>query len=310
MADGNQIPVTEERNPRTLDIDTLSSLDILRAINREDHDVAPAVAEVLPALARLVDEATERCRRGGRLHYFGAGSSGRIAVLDAAELPPTFGVGPEFATAHLAGGEPAIRRAVENAEDDVAAGRRDGQAVGAGDVAIGLSASGSAPYVAGALREARRRKAFTALISAVPAAPLGAEVDLHLGVATGPEALTGSTRMKAGTAEKLMLNAFSTALMIRLGRCYSNVMVDLVATNRKLRGRQVRILEQTTGAPPAQCRDALAAAGGDVKVALVGMLSGADPATSRRALTAHEGRVRSALVALTGAAAGTDGASP
>jgi N-acetylmuramic acid 6-phosphate etherase len=297
-AGGRQVPATEQRNPRTADIDTLPTLDVLRLLNAEDATVPAAVAPVLPQLAELVDAALARVRRGGRLHYFGAGSSGRIAMLDAAELRPTFGVPGNFATAHLAGGDQAVRRAVEDAEDDAEAGAAAGRLAGPDDIAIGLSASGSAPYVVAALAQARRRGSLTALVSANPAVPPGTQVDWHLAVDTGPEPLAGSTRMKAGTAEKLLLNSFSTALMIRLGRSYSNVLVDLVASNAKLRKRLVTILMQTTGADEAACRRALAAADDDVKVALVTMLGDSDPASARLALRDGDGQVRSALAVL------------
>jgi N-acetylmuramic acid 6-phosphate etherase len=287
--------VTEQRNPRTLDIDTLPTLEVLRLLNAEDARVPDAVAATLPRLAALVDAAVSRVHLGGRLHYFGAGSAGRIAVLDAAELPPTFGVAGDFVTAHLAGGDEAVRRAVEDAEDDVAAGTEAGRLVGPDDVAIGVSASASAAYVAAALAAARRRGALTALVTADPGAELAGQVDLVVAVETGPEAIAGSTRLKAGTAQKLVLNGFSTALMVRLGHCYSNVMVDMVATNRKLRGRQLRILTQTTGADVATCRAALAAAEGDLKVALVATLAGAEAAAARAALVAGGGLVRVAL---------------
>lgn len=291
-------PVTEQRNPRTLDIDTLPSLEILRLLNAEDARVPIAVAEVLPALAGLVDAAEERVRRGGRLHYFGAGTSGRIAMLDAAELPPTFGVEQGFATAHLAGGEAATYAAVEDAEDDLSAGRQAADSLERDDVAIGVSASGSAPYVAAALERAGERGALTALVSSNPVAALGKRAHFHIAVNTGPEALTGSTRLKAGTAAKLVLNGFSTALMVRLGHCYSNMMVDLVPTNQKLRRRLVRILMQATGADEEACQRALSNAGDDVKVALVVMLAETAPAEAKAALAANGGRVRAALGAL------------
>ena len=300
--------VTEQRNPRTTDIDVVPTLEVLRLLNREDARVPTAVGKVLPQLAELVEAAAERVRRGGHLHYFGAGTSGRIAMLDAAELPPTFGVEPSFATAHLAGGEAATRLAVENAEDDLDAGRAAAEALGPEDIAVGISASGSAPFVAAALERAHQRGALTALVSSNPGAPLGRSVDYHLAVDTGPEALTGSTRLKAGTAAKLVLNGFSTALMVRLGRCYSNMMVDVVPTNQKLRRRLVRILVQATGADEDAARQALTQAGDDVKVALVSMLSASPPPAARRALEEAGGQVRAALALL--APAGTEGPSP
>jgi len=292
------LPVTEQRNLRSIDIDALSTLGVLRLLNEEDTSVPQAVRRVLPQLAELVDAAAARARLGGRLHYFGAGTSGRLAMLDAAELPPTFGVDLSFATAHIAGGDTAVRKAVEGAEDDAEAGKLAAATLGPTDVAVGVSASGSAPYVVGALREASARGALTALVSSNPNAELGPLVDVHIGVMTGPEVITGSTRMKAGTAAKLVLNAFSTALMVRLGRCYSNMMVNMAVTNRKLRGRLVSILVQTTGSDEQRCRDALSQCQGDLKVALVHMLSGATPAIASQALQAGDGQVRAALAHL------------
>ncbi len=228
---------TEERHPGTTSIDTHTSLDILRALNAEDATVAGAVSEVLPELAHLVDRAVESLRAGGTVHYFGAGTSGRLAVLDAAELRPTFNAPAGLVVAHHAGGPEALLQAVENVEDDADLGRSEADDLRPGDVAIGLTASGRTPFVAGALARARERGAVTALVTANPDAELAVLADILLAVRTGPEALTGSTRLKAGTAQKLVLNSFSTAVMIRLGRTWSNLMVDVVATNAKLRGR-------------------------------------------------------------------------
>ncbi|KWX05784.1 N-acetylmuramic acid-6-phosphate etherase [Carbonactinospora thermoautotrophica] len=287
---------TEGRNPRTLDIDRLPTLEILRLINAEDAQVAPAVAGALPELARVVDLAVGALRRGGRVHYFGAGTSGRIGVLDAVELWPTFQLEPNRVIAHHAGGVGALYQAVEGVEDDPELGARDAAGVAAGDVAIGLTASGRTPYVAGALRVARERGAATVLVSANPRAPIAQQVDVCVAADTGPEVIAGSTRMKAGTAQKLILNAFSTAVMIRLGRTYSNLMVDLKATNTKLRGRLVTILVEATGAEEAACRRVLAQAGGDLKVALVSLLAGVPPDRAEVALAAADGVVRQALV--------------
>lgn len=289
---------TEERHPGTTTIDTASSLDILRALNAEDAKVAPVVATVLPELARLVDRAVAAIRAGGVVHYFGAGTSGRLAVLDAAELLPTFNVSPGLFVAHHAGGEAALLRAVENAEDDADAGREAAEALRAVDIAIGLTASGRTPFVGGALERARERGATTALVTANPRAELAAHADHLLAADTGPEALTGSTRLKAGTAQKLILNAFSTAVMIRLGRTWSNLMVDVVATNAKLRGRVVRILQEATGASEAESRAALDRSHGELKPALLSMLAGIDPDTARAAIDAHEGSIARALASL------------
>jgi N-acetylmuramic acid 6-phosphate etherase len=286
---------TEERNPNTVDIDLRDTLDTLLLINDEDARVAGAVRDALPDLARAVDQAVEALRGGHRVHYFGAGTSGRIAVLDAAELIPTYAVDPGLVVAHHAGGTSALQRPTEEVEDDEDAGVADAGDVRAGDVAVGLTASGRTPYVAGALRAASAKGAYTVLISANPAASLAAEVDVHVGMATGPEVIAGSTRMKAGTAQKLALNAFSTTLMVRYGRSYSNLMVAVLATNAKLRGRVVRILVEATGLDAPTCLQAADAAGGDCRVALVSLLGGVDAGAARAALETSAGAVRRAL---------------
>ena len=291
---------TEERHPGTTSIDTHTSLDILRVLNAEDATVAGAVSEILPDLAHLVDRAVESLRAGGTVHYFGAGTSGRLAVLDAAELRPTFNAPAGLLVAHHAGGPAALLQAVENVEDDVDLGRSEADFLAAGDVAIGLTASGRTPFVAGALARAQELGAFTALITANPDAALAAHADILLAVRTGPEALTGSTRLKAGTAQKLVLNSFSTAVMIRLGRTWSNLMVDVVATNAKLRGRVLRILREATGADADQARHALDAADGELKPALLSMLAGVDAAAARAAIATHDGSVARALASLAG----------
>jgi N-acetylmuramic acid 6-phosphate etherase len=286
---------TEMRNDRTLDIDGLPTLALLERLNDEDATVAAAVRRTLPELAVVVDAADRAVRAGGRVHYFGAGTSGRLAFLDAAELGPTFDLPPGIVVAHIAGGEPALTSAAENAEDDEASGAADAAEVTAADVAIGLTASGSAAYVASALAASRQAGALTALFTANPQAPIASVADVVVCAATGPEAITGSTRLKAGTAEKLLLNSFSTALMVRGGRTYSNLMVRLNPVNAKLRGRQVRLLSQASGAAEDESAAALTAADGDVRVALVGLLSGADIATARLALERADGIVRDAI---------------
>lgn len=296
---------TEQRHPGTTSIDTQTSLEILRALNAEDATVAAAVSEVLPELARLVDRAVESLRAGGAVHYFGAGTSGRLAVLDAAELRPTFNAPEGLVVAHHAGGLAALVEPVENVEDDVELGRSEADALAAGDIAIGLTASGRTPFVAGALARARELGAVTALVTANPRAELAVHADHLLAARTGPEALTGSTRLKAGTAQKLILNSFSTAVMIRLGRTWSNFMVDVVATNAKLRGRVVRILQEATGADAERARRALDDADGELKPALLAMLADTDAATARAALAEHDGSVAQALAGLGGPATGT-----
>lgn len=289
---------TEARNPRTADIDVLPTLQVLERFNAEDRLVAEAVREVLPALTAAVDAALARYRAGGCVHYFGAGTSGRIAVADAAELPPTYSVAPDRIVAHHAGGTASVGLATEDIEDDADAGVADAAGLGPNDIAVGLTASGRTPYVDGALRAARRAGALTILISANPGAPLAGHADHHIGVDTGPEAIAGSTRMKAGTAQKLVLNSFSTALMVRDGKVYSNLMVGMTPANAKLRGRALRILMEATGADEARCAAALTAAGGDTRVALIRLLTGVEVAAAAQALDRTGGGVRAALAAL------------
>ncbi|HWE89813.1 MAG TPA: N-acetylmuramic acid 6-phosphate etherase [Pseudonocardiaceae bacterium] len=290
---------TERRNPDTTTIDQLDALGVLRAINNQDATVPGAVAAVLPELARLVDLAVAALRAGHRVHYVGAGTSGRLAVLDVAELVPTFNIPADWFVAHPAGGPTALLAAVEGAEDDDEAGALEMERhVRRGDVVVGLAASGRTPFVLGALAAARRIGAPTALVSADPNAEANQLVDVPIAVDTGPEAIAGSTRMKAGTAQKLVLTAFSTAVMVRFGRTYSNLMVSLRATNAKLRGRTLRILREASGASERDCADALSDADGDLKVALVRLLSGTDVGRATAALDRAKGHVRTALAAL------------
>jgi N-acetylmuramic acid 6-phosphate etherase len=286
---------TEQRNLRTIDIDSRSTFDVLRLINYEDQGVPDAVAAALPLMAIVVDFAVETMRAGGRLHYFGAGTSGRLAVIDAAELPPTYGIEPGRVTAHHAGGPDALLQSVEDVEDDMELGAGDAAEVRAGDLAIGITASGRTPYVISALRVAAQAGARTALISSNPASPYGAEVDVHIGVDTGPEVIMGSTRMKAGTAAKLVLNSISTATMVRLGMTYSNLMVGVNASNMKLRTRLVRMLMAATGIERAGCERALAEAGGDTRVALLALLCDVPAPRAAVALRESDGSVRDAL---------------
>ena len=289
---------TEERHPGTGGLDAMSTLELLQTLNDEDALVAPAVRQVLPQLAAAVDLTVDRIRTGGTVHYFGAGTSGRLAVIDAAELLPTFNA-PAGPVRRPPRGRPAaLVAAVENVEDDAELGARDAAPVGPCDVVVGLTASGRTPYVAGALAAARERGALTLLVTANPQAELAAAVDVLLAVDTGPEVITGSTRLKAGTAQKLVLNGFSTAVMVRLGRTWSNLMVDMVATNAKLRGRVIRILREASGADEPSVRAALERAGGELKPALLSLLAGVGPTTPRAALSRHDGSVAQALRAL------------
>ena len=286
---------TEDRNPASVHIDRLPTLEVLQLLNAEDSTVPTAVSAVLPELARLVDAAVVRIRAGGGVHYFGAGTSGRLAVLDAAELMPTFNSPVGLFTAHHAGGAEALLSAVENVEDDEEAGRREAQILRSGDVVIGLTASGRTPYVRGALTVGRERGALTALVTAHSESEIGA---LVIAPTTGPEVVTGSTRLKAGTAQKLILNGFSTSVMIALGRTWSNLMVDVVATNAKLRGRVVRILREATGVDEESAQKALAEAGNELKPALLHLLTDIPAADARALLDAHGGSVAAALGAI------------
>ncbi|MDG4820386.1 N-acetylmuramic acid 6-phosphate etherase [Asanoa sp. WMMD1127] len=290
---------TERRNPASYDLDLLPTRDVLKLINEADQAVPGAVADVLDPVVAAVDFAVEALGAGGRVHYFGAGTSGRVGVVDAAELPPTFGSPVDWFCPHLAGGRDAMWGAIEDAEDDVLGGAAEARdCVRPGDLVMGLAASGRTPYVLGALREARSLGARTALVAADPHAAAAAEVDLFIGLDTGPEVVTGSTRMKAASAQKLVLHAFSTTVMVRLGRVYSNLMIDLSATNAKLRGRMISILMEATGCPEPDCTRALTAAAGDLKTALVSLVSGAAVPEARAALARSNERVREALALL------------
>lgn len=301
-ADGRAATVvqapTERRNPDTVDIDLMDTLGVLQLINDADRTVPDAVRAALPELARVVDAAVAALRGGGRMHYAGAGTSGRLAVLDAAELPPTYAIEPDRFTAHHAGGTAAFDSAVEDVEDDEALGMADLRAVGPGDVVVGLSASGRTPYVRGALRAARAAGAWTALVSSNPQAPLANQAEVHVCLDTGAEVIAGSTRMKAGTAQKLALHSLSTAVMVRLGRTYSNLMVSMTATNGKLRGRLLRILAEASGLAEERCADALTAADGEVRTALVALLADVDVTIARAALAHADDVVRDALALL------------
>ncbi|QOC90635.1 N-acetylmuramic acid 6-phosphate etherase [Micromonospora craniellae] len=238
-------------------------------------------------------------RAGRRVHYFGAGTSGRLGVLDAAELAPTFNSPRHWFCAHLAGGPEAMRRAVEDAEDDDTRGAAEAtDCVRRGDLVVGLTASGRTPYVLGALAASRAEGASTVLLCANPDAPAARPVDVFIGLDTGPEVAAGSTRMKAGTAQKIVLNSFSTAVMVRLGRVYSNLMIDMVATNAKLRGRMLSILVEATGCAEDRARRALDEADGDLKTALVSLVSGVEVTAARAALARSADQVRGALALL------------
>ncbi len=288
---------TEQRNPRSRGLDRKSTLEILRALNREDATVALAVRRELPQIARSVDAITKALRHGGTLFYIGAGTSGRLAVLDAAECPPTFGTPPGMVRAIIAGGERALRHAVEGAEDSAANGARDLRRAGVSrrDVVVGIAASGTTAYVLGALDFARRRGAVTVGVTSNPRSPVARKARISIAPDTGPEAVAGSTRLKAGTAQKMVLNLLSTAAMVRLGRVYENWMVHVALTNQKLRRRGARILEEAAGVSLSAAEHALRQSGHNLPVALVMLKTGASAPDARRRLAETSGNVREAL---------------
>ena len=261
---------TESRNTATTEIDTLSTLDMLRVINAEDATVAAAVAAELPAIAAAVDAITARFNAGGRLFYIGAGTSGRLGVLDASECPPTFGVSPDLVQGIIAGGDSALRKSSESSEDSPAQGAADLAAAGftAQDALVGIAASGRTPYVLGAIAHAKSIGAVTIGLSCVPGSPLAQAAEIAISPATGPEVLTGSTRLKAGTATKLVLNMLSTGVMIKTGATYGNLMVNVQLTNEKLVDRGQRIVSEITGLDQPAAAKLLTAAG-SVKTAIV-----------------------------------------
>ncbi|HEY3268013.1 MAG TPA: N-acetylmuramic acid 6-phosphate etherase [Armatimonadota bacterium] len=267
---------TEARNARTTDIDTLSTLEACRRMNDEDHIVADAVQSVLPQIAAAVDLTAAAIRAGGRLIYVGAGTSGRLGVLDASECPPTFGAPKEMVVGLIAGGTTALTDAVEGVEDSPQAGAADIEALGIceRDVVVGISASGRTPYVTGALDRARNAGAATIGVSNCDPSSISSHCTIAILPVTGPEVITGSTRLKAGTAQKLVLNMISTLAMVRIGKTYGNLMVDVMPTNAKLRDRARRILVTATGCGPEEAAAALQASGCRVKVATVMILSG------------------------------------
>jgi N-acetylmuramic acid 6-phosphate etherase len=292
---------TEASNPQTEQLDAMSVEDLLTVMNAEDRRVPEVVASQIPQIARAVELAVAALRSGGRLVYLGAGTSGRLGVLDAAECPPTFGTDPSAVVGLLAGGEAAMFRAVEGAEDDAALGAGDLAAIGLTDrdVVVGLAASGRTPYVIGGLDHATEVGARTVAVACNP----GSEVTRHAQVAieldNGPEVLTGSTRLKAGTSQKLVLNMISTATMVGLGKVYRNLMVDVRPTNEKLLARAVRIVRDATGCDEPTARAALAAADQHAKTAIVAILCGLDADQARERLVAADGFVRTAVTGTT-----------
>ncbi len=290
--------LTEHRNPRTTRIDVASSLEIVDLMNTEDRAAVAAVHERRADIARAIDVAVDCFGRGGRLLYVGAGTSGRLGVLDAAECPPTFGTNPDMVVGLIAGGHPALTRSQEGAEDDPVAGAAvlDEHEVSAVDFVVGIAASGTTPYVRAALQRAQELGARTGMITcATPPDPPAGACDVVIPVYVGPEVLTGSTRLKAGTATKLVLNTLTTGAMVRLGKAYGNLMVDLVALSKKLVDRGERIVMETAGADRETARRVIAAAGGSVKAAIVMARLDVDLEEARRRLEAAGGFVRNVV---------------
>jgi len=295
--DAERLPITEEENPRTTNFSSLSSLEIVSVMNSEDEVVAIAVRAVLPDVARAVDGIVERLRAGGRLFYVGTGTSGRLGVLDAAECPPTFGVAPELVQAIIAGGYEACHRAVEASEDDEEAGARDLDARGftTRDALVGIAASGRTPYTVGAVEYARRLGALTIAITCAPESPITQATEIAIVPVVGPEVIAGSTRLKAGTAQKLVLNMLSTATLTRLGYVTGNRMTNVQTRNAKLRERALRILQAEAGIGEERARAILDSAGGDLPIALVMSKTGCSRPQAERALERTNGVVGRAL---------------
>ena len=288
---------TEAWNAASADLDLKSTTDLVTLMSSEDASVPLAVEAAGASIAEAIDAIVSRLEAGGRLIYVGAGTSGRLALVDAVECESTFAVPPGLVVALVAGGATSAATAQEHAEDDDVAGAAEIAALDPSslDAVVGLSASGRTPYVVGALAAARSAGALTVALVAVPESELGSSADHEIAVVVGPEVIAGSTRLKAGTAQKLVLNMISTIAMVRLGKTYGNLMVDVVATNDKLRARVQRIVSQATGADRESVDNALADSGGDAKVAIVTLLSGVDVAEAQRRLAAAHGVVRKAL---------------
>jgi N-acetylmuramic acid 6-phosphate etherase len=288
---------TEQRNAASKNLDRMTATEIVRLMNREDQKVAAAVGREIPAIARAVDAIVGAIRKGGRLIYVGAGTSGRMGVLDAAECPPTFGTSPKLVQAVIAGGRRAITRAVEGAEDSERNGERDLRArkLTRKDVVVGIAASGTTPYVVGALKYARKHGATTVAVTSNLRMPVGRLAKIVIAPEVGPEALTGSTRLKAGTSQKMVLNMLSTAVMARLGHVYENLMIDMMLTNEKLADRALRILAEASGKRVSAAEHALRAAGHNMGVALVTLKLGVDAGEAKRLIARAGGNLRKAL---------------
>ena len=288
---------TEQRNPNTMHIDTLSTLDMVKLINQEDHRVAEAVAEVTDKIAAAIDVIADRLSKGGRLIYCGAGTSGRLGILDAVECPPTYSTEPEMVQALMAGGYPAIFKAVEGAEDSKELGVQDMKGINfvAGDVLVGIAASGRTPYVLGCMEYAKELGAPTVSVTCCPGSVLDNFADIGIAPCPGPEVITGSTRMKSGTAQKMVLNMLSTGTMIKLGKVYGNLMVDVKPSNEKLVRRCVTIVVNATGCDDATATAALEACEYRPKTAIVMVLCGVGAEEAKAMLAKADGRVAKVL---------------
>ena len=289
--------ITEQRNPNSMDVDRLSALEIVQLMNEEDKQVPLAIEKCLPQIAQAVERIVAAFQQGGRLVYIGAGTSGRLGVLDASECPPTFGVSPEMVKGIIAGGERALRHPIEGAEDSKEQAVVDLQTIqfSSKDVLVGIAASGRTPYVVGALEYAKSLGSVTVSIASNPNSAMANIVDIAIDTVVGPEVLTGSSRLKSGTAQKLVLNMLTTASMILMGKCYQNLMVDVQASNEKLKARAIRIVMQATDCDKALAEETLKQADQNAKLAIMMILSGLDRAQAEALLEKHQGKLQLAL---------------
>ena len=289
--------ITEQRNPNSMNVDSLSALEIVQLMNEEDKQVPLAIEKCLPQIAQAVECIVAAFQQGGRLVYIGAGTSGRLGVLDASECPPTFGVSPEMVKGIIAGGERALRHPIEGAEDSKAQAVVDLQTIQffSKDVLVGIAASGRTPYVIGALEYAKSLGSVTVSIASNPNSAMANIVDIAIDTVVGPEVLTGSSRLKSGTAQKLVLNMLTTASMILMGKCYQNLMVDVQASNEKLKARAIHIVMQATDCDKALAEETLKQADQNAKLAIMMILSGLDRAQAEALLEKHQGKLQLAL---------------
>ena len=289
--------ITEQRNPNSINVDSLSALEIVQLMNEEDKQVPLAIEKCLPQISQAVERIVAAFQQGGRLVYIGAGTSGRLGVLDASECPPTFGVSPEMVKGIIAGGERALRHPIEGAEDSKTQAVVDLQTIqfSSKDVLVGIAASGRTPYVIGALEYAKSLGSVTVSIASNPNSAMANIVDIAIDTVVGPEVLTGSSRLKSGTAQKLVLNMLTTASMILMGKCYQNLMVDVQASNEKLKARAIRIVMQATDCDKALAEETLKQADQNAKLAIMMILSGLDRSQAEALLEKHQGKLQLAL---------------